>query len=76
MANTKAIQTLTALEVDAITGKETVRPLNVDELQAIAENITQSTKTEAEATARKDARASALAKLAKLGLTKAEIASL
>ena len=76
MANTKAIQTLTALEVDAITGKETVRPLNVDELQAISENITQSTKTEAEATARADARISALGKLAKLGLTEAEIASL
>ena len=74
MANTKA--TLTALEVDAITGKETVRPLNVDELQAISENITQSTKTEAEATARVDARISALAKLAKLGLTQAEIEAL
>ena len=67
---------LTALIIDALTGKETIRELTADELTQRIKDQAQAVAQEAEATARIDARISALAKLAKLGLTEAEIASL
>jgi len=70
----------TTLISNAQTGKTTIRDLTADEIsQREAEAKTEKAqvkKQEAEATARIDARISALAKLAKLGLTEAEIASL
>jgi hypothetical protein len=64
------------LEIDAVTGDENVRPLTADE---IAERETMQAEAEAnqaEAEAKAAARASALAKLADLGLTAEEIAAL
>jgi len=75
-----ATEKLTTLEVDIVTGKQTQRDLTADEItQREAEAKTEKATAkaqEATATARIDARASALAKLAKLGLTKAEIEAL
>jgi hypothetical protein len=66
----------TALEVNVLTGVETVRDLTADEIaerEAIAADYAaQDAAIEAKATA----RASALAKLAELGLTQEEIAAL
>lgn len=66
----------TALEVDALTGVETVRDLTADEIadrKAIAaEYVAQAAAQEAKAAARQ----SALAKLAELGLTEEEIQAL
>jgi len=67
---------LTALIIDALTGKETIRELTADELTQRIKDQAQAVAQEAEATARIDARISALAKLAKLGLTQAEIEAL
>jgi len=67
---------LTTLEVDGITGKTTIRELTADELTQRIKDQAQAVAQEAEATAKADARISALAKLAKLGLTQAEIESL
>jgi len=67
---------LTALEVDGITGKQTQRDLTADELTQRTKDKAEAVAQEAEATARIDARTSALAKLAKLGLTQAEIEAL
>ena len=67
---------LTALIIDALTGKETIRELTADELTQRIKDQAQAVAQEAEATARIDARISALAKLAKLGLTQAEIDAL
>jgi DNA-binding NarL/FixJ family response regulator len=67
---------LTLLHIDAVTGIETVRELTASE---IAEhNALQAgyEAKEAEQKAKIDARQSALAKLAALGLTEAEIAAL
>jgi len=68
--------TLTAFEIDAITGEQTTRPLNADELLAISENIKIAAQTKSQADAKAAARESALAKLADLGLTAEEIAAL
>jgi len=67
---------LTALIIDALTGKETIRELTADELTQRIKDQAQAVAQEAEATAKADARTSALAKLAKLGLTQAEIEAL
>jgi hypothetical protein len=64
---------LTALEVNALTGEEVIRELTADEI-AEREQIDKAMKAELEA--RADAKASALAKLAALGLTEEEIAAL
>jgi hypothetical protein len=66
MANTNAP---TILEVDAISGAETVRELTSEELSEIEESATATQDKIA-------ARTSALAKLAALGLTEEEIAAL
>jgi DNA-binding NarL/FixJ family response regulator len=69
-------ETFKALVVNAITGKETLRDLTEEELadNAIRAIIEQEKQAELEAKA--TARASALAKLAELGLTADEIAAL
>ena len=67
---------LTALIIDALTGKETIRELTADELTQRIKDQAEAVAREAEATAKADARISALAKLAKLGLTQAEIEAL
>jgi hypothetical protein len=64
---------LTALEVNALTGEEVIRELTADEI-AEREQIDLAIKAELEAQA--NVKASALAKLAALGLTEEEIAAL
>jgi hypothetical protein len=77
MANTT---NLTAIEVDALTNEQIVRNLTKEELAEIAieKNKPQLSKEEVEAeiASRQSARQAALAKLAALGLTEAEIAAL
>jgi DNA-binding NarL/FixJ family response regulator len=63
----------TGIIVNAVTGEEVIAPLSQEELdniQSIKEQI------ESEVKSNSDARASALAKLAALGLTESEIAAL
>jgi hypothetical protein len=67
---------LTALEVDAQTGIITERELTADEIAERKEITAQQEQQLAEAEAKVAARQSALAKLAKLGLTQAEIDAL
>jgi hypothetical protein len=67
---------LTALEVDVITGEQTIRPLTVEEISDRQEIATNLEAQQAEAQAKADARESALAKLAALGLTQDEINAL
>jgi len=67
---------LTALEVDGITGKQTVRELTADELTQRTKDQAEVVAQESEATAKADARTSALAKLSALGLTPQEIEAL
>ena len=64
---------LTMIEIDAITGIETVRELTDKEL---LERSQQTELAQVSLDARQAARESALAKLAALGLTEAEIAAL
>jgi len=63
-------------ECDAITGITTIREFTADEITQRKASQVEAVASEAEATARTDARISALAKLAKLGLTQAEIDAL
>jgi len=65
-----------ALDVNAQTGEVIKRELNAEELAFRLATISEAKAQEATATARVDARTSALAKLAKLGLTQAEIEAL
>jgi hypothetical protein len=67
---------LTALEIDAITGNETIRDLTADEIADQANMKAEYEADQAEAQAKAAARISALAKLADLGLTAEEIAAL
>jgi hypothetical protein len=73
---TAKTQTLTAVEFNGETGQSVVRDLTADELAQreidAAQAVAQAAAIEAKATA----RASALAKLAELGLTEAEINAL
>jgi len=68
------------LEFDVITGKTTSRNFTDEEVTQRETEIkaekARINKAKAESTVKADARISALAKLAKLGLTEAEIASL
>jgi DNA-binding NarL/FixJ family response regulator len=75
MATAKT-QTLTALEVDAITGIQIIRELTAEELAQRELDAAQAAAQQAEADAKAAARESALAKLADLGLTAEEIAAL
>jgi len=76
MATAKIIQNLSVLDFNAITNKTTVRDMSQDEILDLQARQAESLAREAEATAKADARISALAKLAKLGLTQAEIEAL
>jgi len=68
------------LVFDVITGKTTSRDFTADEVTQREADLkaekARTKKAETEATAKADARTSALAKLAKLGLTQAEIEAL
>jgi DNA-binding NarL/FixJ family response regulator len=66
----------TSLEVDVLTGEQVIRELTtaeVTELQSIADEFAEA---ESKKEAKVQARESALAKLAALGLTEEEIAAL
>lgn len=69
-------ETLIAVEVDALTGVVTERPLTTEEIAEreamAAEAEAQRIAREAEQTAKEEAKASGLAKLQALGLTEAE----
>jgi hypothetical protein len=67
---------LTAVTVDALTGEITERNLTADEIAEREVMIAELAEREAEAQAKADARTSALAKLADLGLTQDEINAL
>ena len=73
---TKQTEILTALEINGITGETIIRKLTSEEITQRKNDeknaAAQKTLDEAKATA----RASALAKLAELGLTEQEIAAL
>jgi hypothetical protein len=75
MATAKT-EILTILEVDALTGETKERPLNADEVKQLKEDQAQAQAQRAEQEAKEAARASALTKLAELGLTEEEIAAL
>jgi hypothetical protein len=62
--------------IDALSGTEIVRELNSIELSELETAKSQAKAKEAELQAQEAARKSALAKLAALGLTEAEIAAL
>ena len=64
------------LIIDCSNGIETLRELTEDELQAREIAIAEQLAREASEKAKADAKASALAKLAALGLTEEEIAAL
>jgi hypothetical protein len=66
----------TILIVDCANGVETIRELTKDELEARQIAIAEQSAREAAEQAKLDAKASALAKLAALGLTEEEIAAL
>ena len=67
---------LMAHEYDALTGKTIERELSVEEIASHKLQKKEAAKIESERKAKIIARESALAKLAALGLTEAEIASL
>jgi hypothetical protein len=67
---------LTLIEFDVASKTETVRELSSEELQERQRISDQFTAQELEQEAKAEARTSALAKLAALGLTEEEIAAL
>jgi DNA-binding NarL/FixJ family response regulator len=69
-------ETKTILEIDLLTGTETVRDLTAEELKNLAKIKTETDTYESDKQAKAAARESALAKLAALGLTEEEIAAL
>ena len=69
-------ETPTALIINARTGEEIIRPLNTDELSERKAMELEEAEFLAQKQAKEEARTSALAKLAALGLTEAEIAAL
>jgi len=75
MATAKS-EVLTAYEFDGETGEAVNRPLSESELAQREVDAAQAAVQQAEADAKAGARASALAKLADLGLTAEEIAAL
>ena len=76
MATTKETEVLTTLIVDAQTGVIEERPLNPEELQQRQLDVASEAERIAQQEAKATARASALAKLAELGLTEEEVAAL
>jgi hypothetical protein len=73
---TKEKAELIFLSVNAETGETTERPLTADEIKVHKSMQAELAAQEAEQQAKTAARASALAKLAELGLTAEEIAAL
>jgi DNA-binding NarL/FixJ family response regulator len=69
-------EVLTTLVVDAATGETTERELNAEEIAQINTLQSEAEAREIETQAKVQARESALAKLAELGLTAEEIAAL
>ena len=69
-------ETMQVTEFNSLTGETIIRDMSSDELAQRKLDVAEAKAQEAEATAKADARISALAKLAKLGLTKAEIEAL
>ena len=69
-------ETLTAVIFDAATGEVTERPLTADEIADREAMRAEAEARQAEQDAKVAARESALAKLAKLGLTANEVAAL
>ena len=69
-------KTMQVTEFNSLTGETIIRDMSSDELAQRKLDVAEAKKQEATATARIDARISALAKLAKLGLTQAEIEAL
>ena len=71
-----ATEILTKVIVDCSTGEQTIEPLTAQEIADLEASRVQAeadrTTAEAEAQAKIDAKASALAKLAALGLTEEE----
>jgi DNA-binding NarL/FixJ family response regulator len=67
---------ITGVTVNALTGEEIVAPLSKDDLDFIKVVSAESEALRLEQEAKITARQSALAKLAALGLTEAEIAAL
>jgi DNA-binding NarL/FixJ family response regulator len=67
---------LQVLVVDAITGEQTTRDYTPEEVQANQSALEQQEALKAIQESKAQARQSALAKLAALGLTEAEIAAL
>lgn len=76
MATAKQEEILVTVEVDAATGEVKERPLTVEEIAERKEIQAEAKAIEAETKAKAEARVSALAKLAALGLTEEEIATL
>jgi len=75
-----ATETPTKVIVDCSTGEETILPLTADEIAQLetdrAAAEADRAAAEAAATAKAEAKASALAKLAALGLTEEEAAAI
>jgi hypothetical protein len=69
-------EVLTTLTVDAATGETTQRELNAEEITQINTLQIEAEARQIETQAKVQARESALAKLAELGLTAEEIAAL
>jgi DNA-binding NarL/FixJ family response regulator len=67
---------LTGLTINAMTGEEVVAPLLKEEIEFIEAFASKALEEQKAQEAKSLARESALAKLAKLGLTEAEIAAL
>jgi hypothetical protein len=67
---------LIAIEFDALTGETIERELTTEEIAQHKKDVMANKKQQAQAEAKAAARASALAKLADLGLTTEEIAAL
>jgi DNA-binding NarL/FixJ family response regulator len=64
------------IEINALTGEEVVSEITAQEIAVLNQMAAKEAQVEAEKQAKKLARESALAKLAALGLTEAEIAAL
>jgi hypothetical protein len=73
---TNMTDTKTATIIDALTNKVIERNMTEDELANEATVLAESKAIDDEAQAKSEARTSALAKLAALGLTEEEIAAL
>ena len=72
----KETEIVKAYEIDGLSGEQIVRELNADEIADIAKIEKELKARQTELKTKATAKASALAKLAELGLTAEEIAAL